>query len=89
MPLKPAYLVMRMKEHGYNVGRIEVGLRVILIKLLLTKIDTRLKVGRSRVSRFQLGALKVRKDEVHAGKDLVEASITRLHPYQSVVNRLQ
>jgi hypothetical protein len=87
MPLKPAHLIMRIKEHGHNVGRIKVGLRVILIKLLPTKIDTRLKVGRSRVSRFQLSALKVRKDEVYASKDLVEASIARLHPYRSVVDR--
>jgi hypothetical protein len=87
MPLKPAHLIIRIKEHGHNVGQIKVGLRIILIKLLLTKIDTRLKVGRGRVSRFQLSALKVRKDEVHAGKDLVEASIARLHPHRSVVNR--
>jgi hypothetical protein len=87
MPLEPAHLIMRMKEYGYDVGWIKVGLRVILIKLLLTKIDIRLKVGRGRVSRFQLSALKVRKDEVHASKDLVEASIARLHPYRSVVNR--
>ena len=87
MPLEPAHLVMRMKEHGYDVGRIEVGLRIILIKLLLTKIDIRLKVGRGRVSRFQLSALKMRKDEVHASKDLVEASIARLYPHRSVVNR--
>jgi hypothetical protein len=71
MPLKPAYLVMRMKEHGYDVGRIEVGLKVILIELLLTKIDTRLKVRRGRISMLQLSALKVRKDEVYAYKDLV------------------
>jgi hypothetical protein len=87
MPLEPAHLIIRMKEHGHDVGRIKVGLRVILIKLPPTKIDTRLKVGRGRVSRFQLGALKVRKDEVYAGKDLVEASIARLHPHRSVVNR--
>jgi hypothetical protein len=87
MPLEPAHLVIRMKEHGHDVGRIKVGLRVILIKLLPTKINTRLKVGRGRVSRFQLGALKVRKDEVYASKDLVEASIARLHPHRSVVNR--
>jgi hypothetical protein len=89
MPLKLAHLVMQIKEHSYDVGRIEVSLRVILIKLLLTKIDTRLKVGHGRVSRFQLGALKVRKDEVHASKDLVEASIARLYPHRSVVNRPQ
>ena len=87
MPLEPAHLIMRMKEYGHDVGRIKVGLRVILIKLLLTKIDTRLKVGRGRVSRFQLGALKMRKDEVYTSKDLVEARIARLHPYRSVVNR--
>ena len=87
MPLEPAHLVMRMKEHGYDVGRIEVGLRVILIKLLLTKIDIRLKVGRSYISRFQLSALKVYKDKVYTSKDLVEASIARLYPYRSVVNR--
>jgi hypothetical protein len=87
MPLELAHLVMQIKEHGYNVGRIEVGLCVILIKLLLTKIDTCLKVGCSRISRFQLSALKVRKDEVHTSKDLVEASIARLYSYRSVVNR--
>ena len=89
MPLELAYLVMRMKEHGYDVGRIEVGLRVILIKLLLTKINTHLKVGCGRISRFQLGTLKVRKDEVYTSKDLVEPSIARLYPYRSIVNRPQ
>jgi hypothetical protein len=89
MPLEPAHLVMRMKEHGYDVGRIEVGLEVILIELPPTKINTRLKVRRGRVSRLQLGALKVREDEVHACKDLVQASISRLHSHRSVVNRLQ
>jgi hypothetical protein len=52
MPLKPAHLVMRMKEYGHDVGRVEVGVRVILIKLLPTKIDTRLEVGRGGVSRL-------------------------------------
>jgi hypothetical protein len=89
MPLKPAYLVMRMKEHGHDVGRIKVGLKVILIELPPTKIDTRLKVRRGRVSRLQLSALKVRKDEVHTCKDLLQASISRLHSHRSVVNRLQ
>jgi hypothetical protein len=87
MPLKPAHLVIWIKEHSYDIGRIKVSLRVILIKLPLTKIDTCLKVGRSRVSRFQLSALKVHKDEVYASKDLVEASIARLHPHRSVVDQ--
>jgi hypothetical protein len=52
MPLELAHLVMWIKEHGYDVGWIKVGLRVILIKLLLTKIDTHLKVGRGCISRF-------------------------------------
>ena len=78
-----------MKEHRYNISRIEVGSGVVLVQLQLAKIDTRLKVGRGCVSRFQLSALKVYKDKVYASKDLVEASIARLYPYRSVVNRPQ
>jgi hypothetical protein len=52
MPLKLAHLVMPIKEYGYDIGLVKVGLRIILIKLLLTKINTHLKVGRGRISRL-------------------------------------
>jgi len=43
---KPAEFVLRVKEYRHNVGRIEIGLKVVLIELPLAKIDTRRKVGR-------------------------------------------
>jgi hypothetical protein len=69
--LKPAESVLRMKEHRYNIGRIEVGFKVILIELLLAKIDTRLKVGAVGYSDLLLRRLEVRKDEVHTSKDFI------------------
>jgi hypothetical protein len=39
MPLEPAELVLRMKEHRHYVGRTQIGLSVVLIELLPAKID--------------------------------------------------
>jgi hypothetical protein len=50
MPPKLTEFVIRIEEYCHNVGRIQIGLAVVLIKLLLTKIDTRFKVGRVHVS---------------------------------------
>jgi hypothetical protein len=69
--LKPAEFVLRMKEHCHDVGRIEVGFKVILIELLLAKIDIRLKVGAVGCSDLLLRHLEVRKDEVYAGEDFI------------------
>ena len=71
MLLKPAELILRIKEHRYDVGRIEVGFKVILIELLLAKIDTRLEVGAVGCSDLLLRRLEVRKDEVHTSKDFI------------------
>jgi hypothetical protein len=69
--LKLTELVLRIEEYRYNIGRIKVGLKVILIELLLTKIDTRLKVGRVYISRLFLRSFKVRKDVIHRRKDFM------------------
>jgi hypothetical protein len=69
--LKPTELVLRMEEHRYDIGRIKVGLKVILIELPLTKIDTRLEVGRVCISRLLLRSFKVRKDVIHRRKDFM------------------
>jgi hypothetical protein len=69
--LKLTELVLRIEEHRYNVGRIKVGLKVILIELLLTKIDIRFKVGRVCISRLLLRSFKVRKDVIHRCKDFM------------------
>jgi hypothetical protein len=66
--LKPANLVVRIKEHRHNVGRIEVGLKVILIKLLLAKVDARLEVGGFGIRDLLFSSLKVRENEVHCYK---------------------
>ena len=71
MLLKPAELILRMKEHRHDIGRIKVGFKVILIELLLAKIDTRLKVGAVGCSDLLLRRLEVRKDKVHAGEDFM------------------
>jgi hypothetical protein len=42
---KLAEFVLRVKEYRHNVDRIEVGLKVVLIELLLAKIDTCREVG--------------------------------------------
>ena len=60
-----------MKEHRHDVGRIEVGFKVILIELLLAKIDTRLKVGAVGYSDLLLRRLEVRKDKVYTSKDFI------------------
>jgi hypothetical protein len=69
--LKLTELVLRIEEHRYNVGRIKVCLKVILIELLLTKIDIRFKVGRVYISRLLLRSFKVRKDVIHRRKDFM------------------
>jgi len=69
--LKLAELILRIKEHRYDIGRIEVGFKVILIELLLAKIDIRLKVGAVGYSDLLLRRLEVRKDKVHASEDFI------------------
>jgi hypothetical protein len=69
--LKLTGLVLRIQEHRYNVGRIKVGLKVILIELLLTKINIRFKVGRVCISRLLLCSFKVRKDVIHRRKEFM------------------
>ena len=59
-----------MKEHRYNISRIEVGSGVVLVQLQLAKIDTRLIVGRF-IRSLRLRRFKVCKDEVHYGEDVV------------------
>ena len=71
MLLKPAELILRMKEHRYDVGRIKVDFKVILIELLPAKIDIRLKVGVVGCSDLLLRRLEVRKDEVYTGEDFM------------------
>jgi hypothetical protein len=69
--LKPTELVLRIEEHRHDVGRIKVGLKVILIELPLTKIDTRLEVGRVYINRLLLRSFKVRKDVIHRREDFM------------------
>jgi len=69
--LKPAELILRIKEYRYNIGRIKVGFKVILIELLLAKIDIRLKVGAVGYSDLLLRRLEVRKDKVYTSKDFI------------------
>ena len=68
---KPAESVLRVKEYSHNVGRIEVGLEVVLIELPPAKIDTRREVGRVVVRGLLLRILEVIEDVVHACEDLV------------------
>jgi hypothetical protein len=69
--LKPTELILRMEEHRHDVGRIKVGLELILIELPLTKINTRLEVGRVCISRLLLRSFKVRKDVIHRREDFI------------------
>jgi hypothetical protein len=69
--LKLTELVLRMEEHRHDVGRIKVGLEVILIELPPAKIDTRLEVGRVCISRLLLRSFKVRKDVIHRREDFM------------------
>ena len=71
MLAKLAEFVLRVKEYRYNVGRIEVGLKVVLIELPLAKIDTRREVERIVVWGLLLRALEVIEDVIHAREDLV------------------
>jgi hypothetical protein len=64
---KPAEFVLRVKD----VGRIEVGLEVVLIELPPAKIDTRREVGRVDLRGLLLRILEVSEDVVHACEDLV------------------
>jgi hypothetical protein len=68
---KPAEFVLRVKEYSHNVGRIEVGLEVVLIELPPAKIDTRREVGRVDLRGLLLRILEVSEDVVHACEDLV------------------
>jgi hypothetical protein len=69
--LKLTELILRIEEHRHDIGRIKVGLKVILIELPLTKIDTRLEVGRVCISRLLLRSFKVRKDLIHRRRDFI------------------
>jgi hypothetical protein len=69
--LKLANLVVRIKEHRYNIGRIKVSLKVILIKLLLTKVNARLKVGGFSIRNLLFSSLKVRENKVYCYKHFI------------------
>ena len=71
MPLEPAELILRIKEHRHYIGRTQIGLSIVLIELLLAKIDIGLKVGGVGYSDLILRRLEVRKDKVYASKDFI------------------
>jgi hypothetical protein len=79
MPYKLTEFIIRIEEYCYNVGRIQIGLAIVLIKLLLTKIDIRFKVGRVYVSILPFSLLKATKHEIHTRKNLMHTSIARLY----------
>jgi hypothetical protein len=69
--LKLAEFILRIKEYRYNIGRIKVGFKVILIELLLAKVNIRLKVGAVGYSNLLFRRLEVRKDKVYTSKDFI------------------
>jgi hypothetical protein len=89
MPPEPTESVMRMEEYCYNVGRIQIGLAVVLIKLPLTKIDTRFEVGRVHVSMLPFGLLKATEHEVNTRENLMHTSIARLYFHRRFVDWLK
>jgi hypothetical protein len=89
MPPELTEFVIRMKEYRYYIGRIQIGPAIVLIKLLLTKIDTRFKVGRVHVSRLPFSLLKATKHEVHARKNLTHTSIARLYFHRRFIDQLE
>jgi hypothetical protein len=50
MLLKPAIPIVRIEEHGYNIGRSEVGLLVVLAELHLSNIKGCYKVSYARLA---------------------------------------
>jgi hypothetical protein len=89
MPPELTEFVMRMEEYCYNVGRIQIGLAVVLIKLLPTKIDTRFKVGRVHVSMLPFGLLKATEHKIHTRENLMHTSIARLYFHRRFVDWLK
>jgi hypothetical protein len=89
MPPKPTEFVMRMKEYRHNVGRIQIGLTIVLIKLPLTKINTRFEVGRVYISILPFSLLKATEYEVHTRENLIHTSIARLYFYGRFVDWLE
>jgi hypothetical protein len=86
MPLEPTEFVMRIEEYCHNVGRIQIGLAIVLIKLLPTKIDTRFKVGRVYVSMLPFSFLKATEHEVHTRENLIHTSIAQLYFHRRFVD---
>jgi hypothetical protein len=86
MPPKLTEFIMRIEEYCYNVGRIQIGLTIVLIKLLLTKIDTRFKVGRVYVSMLPFSLLKVTKHKIHTRENLMHTSIARLYFHRRFID---
>jgi hypothetical protein len=54
MLLKPAIPIVRIKEYGYNIGRSEVGLLVVLTELHLSDIKGCYKVSCARLAQPHL-----------------------------------
>jgi hypothetical protein len=77
---------MRMKEYRHNVGRIQIGLTIVLIKLPLTKINTRFEVGRVYISILPFSLLKATEDEVHTRENIIHTSIARLYFHRRFVD---
>jgi hypothetical protein len=50
MLLKPAVLIVRIKEYSYNIGWSEVGLLVVLTELYLSNIKGCYKVSYARLA---------------------------------------
>jgi hypothetical protein len=86
MPLEPTEFVMRMEEYYHNVGRIQIGLAVVLIKLLLTKIDIRFKVGRVYMSMLPFSLLKATRHKIHTRENLMHTSIARLYFHRRFID---
>jgi hypothetical protein len=78
--------VIRIEEYCYNIGRIQIGLAVVLIKLPLTKIDIRFKVGRVHVSMLPFSLLKATEHKIHTRKNLIHTSIARLYFHRRFVD---
>jgi hypothetical protein len=54
MLLKPAVPIVRIEEYGYNIGRSEVGLLVVLTELHLSNIKGCHKVSCARLAPLRL-----------------------------------
>jgi hypothetical protein len=69
--LKLTELILRIEKHRHNIDRIKIGLKVILIELLLTKINISLKVEYIYISRLLLRSFKVCKNIIYRRKDFI------------------